>query len=316
MRDPYEVLGVARSASEAEIKSAFRKLAKRFHPDRNKDDPKAQSRFAEIGSAYEILGDADKRGQFDRGEIDADGKPRAPAFDFSGFDGRRGGFDPRAGGFRQAGGGPGGGDFGPDIEDILSQVLGGRGRRAGGEARGPAPAGEDVAITAQVSLEDVAQGEKARVTLPSGKTVDVKLPPAVQPGEKIRLKGQGLPSPLGGPAGDAIVTVAFAPHPLFTVDGTDLKLDVPITLDEAVLGAKVRVPTLTGSVDLKIPPGAGASRTLRLRGKGLPAKTGGHGDLYVTPRITLPAGTDSDLEALMERWRETKPYSVRGPAFG
>ncbi|WP_334176250.1 DnaJ C-terminal domain-containing protein [Pseudoxanthobacter sp.] len=326
MRDPYQVLGVARGASEAEIKAAYRKLAKRLHPDRNKDDPNAQERFAEASAAYEIVGDKDKRGQFDRGEIDAEGKPRMQGFGGQGFEGF--GFDPgaagAAGGFRssrfRSGGGRGREDV--DLDSILSEMLGGA-ARGGGRARGAgagprggaAPAGEDVTVTATVSLEDLAAGHKARVTLPTGRTLDVSLPAGVQPGERIRLKGQGNPSPLGGAPGDAWVVVAFAPHPLFRAEGGDVLIDVPVTLYEAVLGGKVRVPTLSGAVDLTLKPGASAGRTLRLRGKGLPVKTGGHGDLLVTPRIQLPAETDPELEALMQRWRDSKPYSVRGPAF-
>ncbi len=325
MRDPYQVLGVAKGASETEIKSAYRKLAKRLHPDRNKDDPKAQERFSEASAAYEILGDKEKRGQFDRGEIDAEGKPKAQGFGGQGFGGFEGfGFDPRTagGGFRSSGfrsSARGREDL--DLDSILSDMLGGAaraGRGRGAEAHGAGdapPAGEDLTVTASISLEDLVAGRKARVTLPTGKTLDISLPAGVQPGEKIRLKGQGNPSPYGGPPGDAWVVVAFAPHPLFRVEGSDIHIDLPVTLDEAVLGGKVRVPTLSGAVDLNLKPGTSAGRTLRLRGKGLPVKTGGHGDLLVTPRIQLPAESDPELEALMHQWRETKPYTVRGPAF-
>lgn len=324
MRDPYQVLGVAKDASEGDIKSAYRKLAKRYHPDRNKDDPKAQERFSEISSAYEIVGDSEKRGQFDRGEIDADGKPRAPNFEGFGFDPRaasggfRGGSTGGFSGFNFRGGGRGAREE-VDIDSILNDMLGGRGR-SGARARTsaePAPAGEDLAVTVPVSLEDVAAGNKVRVTLPTGKTLNVSLPAGVQPGEKIRLKGQGEQSAFGGPAGDAIVTVEFAPHPLFKAEeGGNLVLELPITLDEAVLGGKVRVPTLSGAVDLTVRPGSSSGRTLRLRGKGLPIKSGGHGDLMVSLRIVLPTEDDPELSALMRRWRETKPYTVRGPAFG
>lgn len=317
MRDPYEVLGVSREATEAEIKSAYRKLAKRYHPDKNKDDPKAKERFAEATTAYEILGEPTKRAQFDRGEIDAEGRARTFGFGggregFDSFTGEPGGF-----GFRP---GAGGGAGGPDIDDILSEILGSRrGRGAGGGRAGrgrPAAArGEDLAVTAAVSLEDVVGGDKARVRLPTGRTLDVTLPAGVEPGERIRLRGQGEPGVNGGPPGDAIVTVEFAPHRRFTVDGTDLRLDLPIGLDEAVLGARVRVPTIEGPVELKIPPGTSGGRTLRLRGKGLPVKAGGRGDLLVTTRLVLPPNPDPALTALMEKWRDSGHYTARGADF-
>jgi len=327
MRDPYEVLGVKRSASAAEIKSAFRKLAKKHHPDRNANDPKAKERFAELNSAYEIVGDKDKRGQFDRGEIGADGKQK-----FQGFPG--GGFEGFEGFGRGAGGGPGargggrtfrwstsGGPGGPggdpfSTDDFVSDILGGfaRGGAAGGRAR--PVRGEDVAATAAVTLEQLLKGEKARVDLPTGRTVDIAVPPGTRPGKVIRLKGQGRPSPGGGPAGDALVTIEFVPHPLFRVEGDTLRTDVPVTLDEAVLGGKVRVPTLDGPVTMKIPPNSSGGRTLRLKGKGLPKAGGERGDLLVTLKIVLPEGGDRELEALMKKWRESHRYSVREDEAG
>lgn len=310
MADPYTVLGVPREATEAEIKAAYRKLAKRYHPDRNADDPKAKERFAEASTAYEILGDAEKRGQFDRGEIDAEGKQRA--YGFGGGPG--GGF----GGFEGFGGDPGGfrsGAGGPDLDEVLSEILGARRGRGGrGRAR-PPERGDDIAVTAAVTLEDVIGDDKVRVRLPTGRTVDVALPAGVEPGERIRLRGQGAPGREGGPPGDAIVTVEFAPHRRFTVDGANLRLDLPVGLDESVLGAKVRVPTLDGAVELKIPAGTSGGRTFRLRGKGLPAKGGGRGDLLVATRIVLPDGGDPELTKLMERWRESGRYRARGPDF-
>lgn len=316
MRDPYDVLGVARTASEGEIKKAFRRLAKKYHPDHNADDKSAQMKFAEVNTAYEILGDKDKRTQFDRGEIDAEGKQK-----FQGFEGF-------------GGGGPGGfhydfrrsaedmSDVGMD--DILSQILGGFGRREapfGGAAGGPRRQkpqmrGDDVAITARVTLDDVVAGRKARVTLPGGKTVDAALPRGIESGQQIRLKGQGRPGRSGGPAGDALVTVEFAPHKLFRVDGRDLRLDLPVSLDEAVLGAKVRVPTLEGAVEMTVPPKSSGGKTMRLRGKGLPDAHGTRGDLLVQLRITLPEDADDELEALMKKWRDGKRHSPRGAAFG
>ncbi len=313
MRDPYEVLGVSRTASEAEIKAAFRKLAKRHHPDQSKE-PQAKERFAEANAAYEIVGDKDKRRQFDRGEIGADGKPR-----FQGFEGFTRGSHPGAGGrtFRWSGGGPGGagaggGEFSAD--DILSDILGGFGRGGGGTrggARHHPQRGQDVTATAAVTLEQIVHGEKVRVDLPTGRTVEVSVPLGTRPGQAIRLKGQGQPGQFGGQPGDALVSIEFVPHPLFRVDGDTLRREISVTLDEAVLGAKVRVPTLDGPVTLSVPPKSSGGRALRLKGKGLPRSGGGRGDLLVTLKIVLPEGGDGELEALMKKWRETKRYTAR-----
>jgi DnaJ-class molecular chaperone len=319
MRDPYEVLGVPRGASHSNIKSAFRKLAKKLHPDANKNDPKAAARFAELNTAYEILGDEKKRAAFDRGEIDAEGKPR-----FQGFEGvHPGGFGPESGyetfswgpqGFQRSGGRGAGGfrGFG-GIDDILRDMLGGAAGRGAGmrfeaEDIGGAAAGHDVNVSLTVTLEDIAKGAARRVRLPTGKEVEVKIPKGLADGQQIRLKGQGLIGP-GGP-GDALITVTVAPHRLFTREGANLRLDLPITLYEAVLGGKVRVPTLDGAVELAIPPGTSSGRTFRLKGKGLPMKTAA-GDLLVSVRIVLPEGGGAELEALMRTWRESRPYDPR-----
>src|ERR1700722_14383310 len=302
MRDPYEVLGVPRSANAAAIKSAFRKLAKKHHPDANKNDPKAAARFAELNSANEIIGDADKRQQFDRGEIDAEGKPR-----FQGFPG--------------GGPGAGAGGFGGGFEDILNSMFGAANARAG--RAGPGAGGArfefdpgtmavdlDLAVSITVSLEEAVKGGEKRVRLPTGKELNVKSPPGVVAGQQIRLKGQGEPAP-GHPPGDLLITVSIAPPPFFKVDGSDLRLDLPITLYEAVLGGKVRVPTLGSAVELSIPKNTSSGRTFRLKGKGLPRPTGTPGDLYVTTEIKLPDGNDSQLEALMRSWLEGHPYNPR-----
>jgi DnaJ-class molecular chaperone len=319
MRDPYEVLGVPRGASAAAIKSAYRKLAKKHHPDSNSNDPKAAARFSEINSANEIVGDETKRKQFDRGEIDAEGKPR--------FQGFAGGGDPRTrrgapgGGFesysfRSGGGGAGGGG---GFEDILNSMFGGaaaRGGRSGGGGNtfefdtGGLAVDLDVNVAMTVSLEEAAKGGQKRVRLPSGKELNVKIPAGVTAGQQIRLKGQGETAP-GHPAGDLLITISVAPHAFFKVDGSDLRVDLPITLYEAVLGGKVRVPTLGGAVELSIPKNTSSGRTFRLKGKGLP-KAGATGDLFVTTRIMLPDGNDAELEALMEKWRSTHPYNPRG----
>jgi DnaJ-class molecular chaperone len=323
MRDPYEVLGVSKSASEAEIKSAFRKLAKKLHPDANKHDPKAASRFAELNAAYEIAGDDKKRKAFDSGEIDAEGKPRFQGFEgFRGQPGGGGGFRPGEGHFETFSFGPdgfprgGGGGGGGGIDDLLRGMFSGGARsRQGGfgaqfepEDFGAQPA-RDLHASLTISLPEAAKGAKTRVHLPTGKDVEVKIPAGLTNGQQIRLKGQGWPSP-NGKAGDALITVNVAPHPLFTPDGADLRLELPITLYESVLGGKVRVPTLDGAVELALPAGTNSGRTFRLKGKGMKSKSGA-GDLLATVRIVLPDGADTELQDLMRKWRGEKPYDPR-----
>ena len=324
MRDPYEVLGVSKGASEAEIKSAYRRLAKKLHPDANKHDPKAASRFAELNSAYEIAGDDKKRKAFDNGEIDAEGKPRFQGFEGYGAQpGGGAGFGPGGAhfesfsfgpdGFQRRGGGGGAGGF----EDVLRNMFGGAAR---GGARGfgtpfeqedfaGPTTGQDMHAEMTIGLADAAKGTKTRVHLPTGKDVEVKIPAGLTDGQSIRLKGQGWPI-ANGKAGDALITVHVAPHPLFKPDGADLRLDLPITLYEAVLGGKVRVPTLGGAVELAIPAGTNSGRTFRLKGKGLKSKSG-TGDLLATVRIMLPEHSDDEFEELMRKWRDGKPYDPR-----
>jgi DnaJ-class molecular chaperone len=324
MRDPYEVLGVSRGATAAEIKSAFRRLAKKLHPDANKHDPKAATRFAELNAAHEILGDADKRKAFDRGEIDADGKPRFQGFEGFGADPggrfrRNGGFETSFGpeGFQRSGGaGSGpvrGGSFDEILKDVFSGLGGGARRRPGArfEAEDAAAprGGQDVAALVTITLAEAVSGIKKRVHLPTGKDVDVKIPAGLTEGRQIRLRGQGLPGP-DGSVGDALITVSLAPHSTFSLDGADLRLDLPITPYEAVLGAKVRVPTLDGVVELAIPPGTNGGRTFRLKGKGLPTKKAA-GDLLVTVQIVLPEHIDPELDQFLRKWRTTKPYDPR-----
>ena len=307
MRNPYDVLGVPKGAPEADIKKAYRKLAKAYHPDRNQGDAKAKDRFAEANSAYEILGDAGKRAQFDRGEIDADGKPRATGFE--GFGGGRGGF---AGGggfdFESAarGRGPAGGGGGIG-EDIFSHLFGDAFRAAGagpGAQRGPAK-GEDVAAELSVTLEQVGSEEKLRLTLPGGRDVDVVVPKGVVDGQTIRLRGLGQPNGRGTP-GDALLTIRILPHPRFTVDGADLRASVEVPLEDAILGGPIRVPTLTGAVEMKIPAMTGSGRTFRLKGKGLPKKDGNRGDLFATTAVTLPATEDPALTEFANARRAAK----------
>jgi DnaJ-class molecular chaperone len=323
MRDPYDVLGVSKTASAAEIKNAFRRQAKRLHPDANKHDPKAAARFAELNAAYEILGEVDKRKAFDRGEIDAEGKPRFQGFEgfgagrgpggpegiFETFTWGRDGFqharDRAGGGFRGFGG----------FEDILKEAFGGAarsGRPGGGfqfEQDDLGRAGQDITAALTITLPEAAKGTNKRVQLPTGREVEVKIPAGLNDGQTIRLKGQGLVG-AGGRAGDLLIAISVAPHPLFARTGADLRLELPITLYEAVLGAKVRVPTLDGAVELAIPAGTSSGRTFRLKGKGFPAKDG-KGDLLAAVRIMLPEGGDAELEELMRKWRKTKPYDPR-----
>ena len=314
MRDPYTVLGVKKSANADEIKKAYRRLAKKFHPDQNKEDPKAKEKFAEANSAYEIVGDEKKRAQFDRGEIDAEGKPR-----FQGFEGFGAGGGRRAGGH----GGPdhfefdsGSGPFtrsgragGFDASDIFADLFGAA--RSQGARPRPAARGADVMASLTIALADAARGTSARVVLPTGRTLDVAVPAGIEDGQQIRLKGQGQPSPAGGEAGDAMITVHVAKHPFLRVEGRDLRLDLPLTVYEAVLGAKVPVPTLDGVVEMTVPPASNSGRTLRLRGKGLPSPQGAAGDLLVTLRVVLPDNPDPELEALARRLRDEKPYDPR-----
>lgn len=311
MRDPYDVLSVPRGASEAEIKKAFRKLAKTHHPDRSKD-PKAKEKFAEISSAYELLSDSAKRGQFDRGEIDAEGKPRFRGFE--GFGGPGGG--PGFGTGRSyktftwppSGGGDGGGFSAEDIFDLFGG-LGGRGQTRG-RTQQQAPGGQDVTAEVTVPFVEWASGAKVRVQVPNGRELDVGIPAGIEDGKVIRLKGQGAASPHGGPAGDLLITVHVAPHPQFRVDGKNLRVEVPVSLYEAVLGAKVRVPTLDGTVELTLPPRTTGKGALRLKGKGVQTKPT-PGDLLVSPRVVLPEGPDAELEALARRMKDGAPYDPR-----
>jgi len=320
MADPYSTLGVARGASEKEIKSAYRKLAKELHPDRNKDNPQTAERFSDVTKAYDLLSDKDKRAQFDRGEIDAEGNPAHP-FGGSGFGGGFGGGSggwrgpqgpPDFPGFGAEGGGPG---------DVFAGLFGGRRGGAGsppaqsgfggagfGGARRPPPKGANVQYRLKVPFVDAATGKEQRITLADRKTIDLKLPAGVEDGTQMRLKGKGEQGP-GGP-GDALVTIEIDGHPFFRREGSDVRLDLPITLDEAVNGAKVKVPTVDGAVMLTVAPGSGSGKVLRLKGKGFSKKGGGRGDQLVTLEIDLPQD-DADLARRLEGWRDTRDLRAK-----
>jgi DnaJ-class molecular chaperone len=314
--DLYQRLGIKRGASEAEIKKAYRSLAKQLHPDRNKDNPKAAERFAQVTQAYDLLSDKDKRARYDRGEIDEDGNPKMPfGAGFGGYS-SGGGAGPRPGQGSGFEGFPGGFDAGgtADLSDLFEGLFGAasaaRGRRPGAEpnagaggfrqrARGPQK-GADIAYRLKVPFVDAATLAPQRITLADGKTIDLKLPKGLEDGTRIRLSGKGEEG--RGGAGDAIVTVQIAPHPFYTRDKNDIRLNLPVTLKEAVLGAKVKVPTPDGPVMLTIPKGSSSGRVLRLKERGFTDKTGKRGDQLVTILVDLPAA-DADLEAFAERWK-------------
>jgi DnaJ-class molecular chaperone len=317
MADLYSTLGVKRGASEAEIKSAYRKLAKELHPDRNKDNPKAAERFSQVTSAYDLLSDKDKRAQYDRGEIDESGNPKMPfGFGQGASGGGFGGFDRGFGGARGSRGGPQDFDFAADADDILSELFG-RGRRGGGfggfdfggqRRQAPPAKGRNVAYKLGIKFEDAAELKPQRVTLAGGKTIDLKLPAGFVDGQQVRLTGQGETGP-GGP-GDAMVTLRTNPHKFFTRDGDDVRLELPVRLDEAVLGGKVKAPTVGGPVMLNIPAGSSSGTVLRLKGKGFHKKDGGRGDQLVTLQIVIPSD-DGELKSFAERWGGGKARNPR-----
>ena len=307
--DLYQRLGIKRGATEAEIKKAYRSLAKQLHPDRNKDNPKANERFSQITQAYDLLSDKDKRARYDRGELDEDGNPK-----FAGYGGGGGGGGPRPGQNPFGGGPPPGGGFdnaqAADLSDLFEGLFGGGQTGGGGRPRGSSPFGRrsppppqkgaGVAYRLKITFTDAATLKPQRATLSGGKTIDLKLPNGVEDGTKIRLAGQGQDGP--GGKGDAIVQIEIAPHPFYTRDGTTVRLTLPVTLPEAVLGAKVKVPTPDGAVMLSIPKGANSGKVMRLKERGFTDKTGKRGDVLVTLAIDLPAG-DAALEEFAADWK-------------
>ncbi len=297
MKDPYEVLGVAKTATPEEIQKAYRALAKKLHPDLNPGNKKSEERFKEVSAAYALLSDADKRRQFDAGEIDASGaeRPREPYYrDFAA--GRDAGhpYENRSGYA----------DF-AEADDIFAELL----RRQAREAR--RARGRDLLYHLAVDFLDAVNGATRKLTLPEGGALELAIPPGVQEGQVLRLRGKGAPSPGEGEAGDALVEISINPHRFFTRQGDDIHLDLPVTLAEAALGGKVKVPTPTGSVLLTVPKGSNTGSVLRLRGKGAPRPGGGHGDEFVRLKVMLPVEPEPELEAFLANWTPGPDYDPR-----
>jgi len=291
MDDPYRLLGLARGATDEEIRAAYRRLAKQLHPDLNPGRRGAEDRFKQVSAAYALLSDPQKRACFDRGEIDASGAERAPPHGFGFGSGRR-----RAGEAPRADDG-----FGADDLDSLFERAFGGGRGGRGRSRG-----EDMRLEVQVSFEEAARGAVKRVALPDERIVDLRIPEGFEDGQSLRLKGQGHPGRGTAPAGDALVTVRVLPHRFFQRTGNDVFLQLPVTLQEAVLGARIEVPTLAGPVTLSVPPGSGQGTKLRLKGRGLAG-----GDQYVELRLVLPERPEPELASFLEGWTPRHPFNPR-----
>lgn len=294
MRDPYTILGVNKNASQDDIKKAYRRLAKKLHPDVNPgNNKKVEQQFKDVSAAYDLLGDSAKRQRFDRGEIDASGAER-PEHAFW-----------RA----QAGAGRGGQEAGVDPGDLFAELFGRR-RRRGFAARG-----EDATYTLEVEFLEAATGGTRRLQLPDGRVLDVAIPAGSTDRQMLRLKGQGGPGFGDGPAGDAFIEIHIKPHAFFSRKDNDIHVEVPVTLPEAALGAKITVPTVDGAVSLTVPPGSNTGTVLRLKGKGIVERGGGQrGDQYVKLKVVLPERPDRELVDILERWSKTHDYDVRGPA--
>jgi DnaJ-class molecular chaperone len=298
-RDPYQVLGVPRGAGADDIRKAFRKLAKKHHPDANPGDSAAEERFKQVSAAFDILGDAEKRRKFDAGEIDADGRET-----FRGFGGGPGQ------------GGPSGGFEGADFSDIFGEMFGrraGRGGPRGGAGPGPGAGfsakGPDVRARLEIDLEEAILGGKKRISFQDGRTLDVTIPAGAADGQTLRLRGHGEPG--RGGKGDALIELAIKPHPVFRREGEQLVMDLPVSVPDAVLGGRVQAPTPDGPVTLTVPKGANSGQSLRLKGKGLSDARGVRGDLIARIQVMLPEGPDAKLEAFAARWREERPYVPR-----
>jgi DnaJ-class molecular chaperone len=297
-KNPYQVLGVAPSATDADIRAAFRKLAKQYHPDRNPGDKAAEERFKEVSSAFDVLGDASRRKRFDAGEIDADGRERAQYRQWQG-----GPYRPGAEGFGP-GAGAGGANF-DDLGDIFADLFGAsRGYRDRTGQRG-----RDLRYRLEIDLLDAVNGGAKRVTMPDARELDITIPAGVADGQTLRLKGQGEKAPAGGIAGDIYVELKIKPHPVFRREGGDIHIEAPITLKEAVLGGKITVPTIAGDVALTVPRNTSSGAILRLKGRGAVKGKGVRGDQFVKLRIVLPEGGDAELEEFVRRWKggESEP---------
>ncbi|MBV8939667.1 MAG: J domain-containing protein [Alphaproteobacteria bacterium] len=291
-KDPYEILGVSKKASAAEIKSAYRKLAKKYHPDLNPGNKEADAKFKEVNAANDLLADKEKRAAYDRGEIDMDGAPRYRRQQQSYRDFAQG---PQGGRYYHFGNG----EFDlSGFEDLFSAF----GASAG--THRPAPA--DVHYTVDVDFLDAAKGASKRITLPEGKSLDITIPEGIEEGQRLRLKGQGGKKRGAGEAGDAYVEVHIRPHPVFSRQGKDVHAEIPVALHESVLGAKIQVPTVHGPVDVSVPRGASSGTTLRLKGKGIKG-----GDQYVKLRLAMPPKIDAELEQAIRQWAQTHAYNPR-----
>lgn len=305
-RDPYLELGVPRGAGADDIRKAFRKLAKQFHPDANQNDPKAEEKFKRVSSAFDILGDDDKRKKFDRGEIDADGREQHPGFGGGPF----GPGGASGGRYRPGPGSPG--FEGMDINDILGDVFGqrgGPGARGGGFGFGGNGRGQDLRAHLDIDLEEAIRGGKKRLAFSDGRTLEVIIPKGAQDGQTLRLKGQGA----GGRAGpgDALIEIGIKPHPLYRRDGDVLHMDLPVSAPDAILGGKVDAPTPDGPVTLTVPKGSNSGSQLRLKGRGFVNAKGTRGDLLARLIVTLPDAPDPVLEKFAETWRKERPYSPK-----